>query len=138
MRNVPNLGDKLICASLYTGLFIPVLSWIPILWIITSSLRKSYMKDFNKYHCYQAVLFNMIAFALPKIFELLVEFLANLLSITIIFENSAGILVSSANWLVSIYYILIKIAALYAIIWTARGRFTEIPYISQAVNQLLR
>jgi hypothetical protein len=96
------------------------------------------MKDFNKYHCYQAVLFNMIAFALPKIFELLVEFLANLLSITIIFENSAGILVSSANWLVSIYYILIKIAALYAIIWTARGRFTEIPYISQAVNQLLR
>jgi hypothetical protein len=138
MRNIPTLGDKLICASLYTGLFIPVLSWVPILWIIIANLRKSYMKDFNKYHCYQAVLFNMIAFALPKIFELLVEFLANLLSITVIFENTASILVGSANWIIPYYYVLIKIIAIYAIIWTIRGRYTEIPFISQAVNQLLR
>jgi hypothetical protein len=138
MRNIPTLGDKLICASLYTGLFIPVLSWVPILWIIIANLRKSYMKDFNKYHCYQAVLFNMIAFALPKIFELLVEFLANLLSITVIFENTASILIGSANWIIPYYYVLIKIIAIYAIIWTIRGRYTEISFISQAVNQLLR
>ena len=138
MGTAPEIKDKLICAVLYTGIFVPIMSWVPILWVIFVNLRKSYMKDFVKYHCYQAILFNMIAFALPQILKLLAEFIANILSITIIFENSAPLLVSMVTWFIGIYFIFIKVVALYAIIWTARGRFTYMPPISQAVNLLLR
>jgi len=138
MGSAPDLKDKLICAALYSGIFIPVMSWVPILWIIFVNVRKSYMKDFVKYHCYQAILFNMIAFALPQILKLLADFIANILSITVIFENSAPILVGMVTWFIGIYFIFIKVVALYAIIWTARGRFTYMPPISQAVNLLLR
>lgn len=138
MGSAPDIKDKLLCGSLYLGIFVPVMSWIPILWIIVASIQKIHLKDFIKYHCYQAVLFNMIAFALPQFLKLIAEFLSNLLSITVIFENSAPLLLNMVSWLIGVYFILIRVLALYAVIWTARGRFTYIPPISQAVNLLLR
>ena len=138
MRNTAELRDKLICAVLYTGLFIPVMSWIPILWIIFAKIQQLSMKDFVKYHCYQAILFNMIAFVLPRIILLISKFIATLLSITVIFENSGTLLVKLILQIIPIYFLFVKVIAIYAIIWTARGRYTYMPPISQAVNLLLR
>lgn len=139
MGYAPELKDKMICASFYTGVFFPFLMpWVPVIWIIVANLRKIHLKDFVKYHCYQAVLLNMVFFALPKILTLLANFIANLLSITVILEKSAIFIQSFVVYGLSIYFILIKVISIYAVIWTARGRFTYLPPISQAVNLLLR
>lgn len=138
MTNIPKLSEKILCAILYSGLFVPLVTYIPIGWIIFANVRRLPMKDFIKYHCYQALLFNMIAFFLPNLFGLLVDFISNLLSITVIFENSAVLLTKLGIWVISMYGIFIKIAAIYGIVWTLRGKYTYMPPISQAINHMLR
>lgn len=138
MGSAADLKDKWISATLYTGIFFPVMSWVPIIWIIAINIMKHPIKDFIKYHCYQAILFNMIVFALPQVLSAVVKFIATLLSITVIFENSGNLLVGLVAQIIPLYFLFIKVVAIYAFIWTARGRFTYMPPISQAVNLLLR
>jgi hypothetical protein len=134
----PKIQDRLLCSVLYTGVFIPFITWMPLIWLIIINLRKEYVKDFVKYHCYQAILFNMIVFFLPQLLNLLVDFVSNILSLVSIFDNSVFLLKNICSWLIKVYYLLIELVAVYAIIWTARSKFTYIPPISQAVNLLLR
>lgn len=138
MGYAPDWRDKLICASFYLGVFINIFVLIPLVWMVVANLRRIHLKDFVKYHCYQAILLNMIIFFLPKLLGLLAGFLANLLSITVIFEQSGALLINLTNWFLPIYMVLIRVLALYAVIWTARGKFTYIPAISDAIDRHLR
>jgi hypothetical protein len=134
----PEWRERLPCGFFYLGIFIPMISWIPLIWIIVASMRHIHLKDYVRYHCYQAILFNMIAGFLPQLFSLIVSMIANLISLLAIFQNSADALVSGTDLVVLFYWRFIQITAIYALIWTLRGRFTYLPPISQAVNLLLR
>lgn len=136
--NTANTKDKILCAILYTGCFFPIMVFVPIGWIIITNIRKIYQKDFVKYHCYQAVLLNMIIFFLPNFLSLLVSFLSNLLGIFSIFANSVTLLEFISKWVLQAYSLGVQVLAIYALIWTLRGKYTYIPQISQAVNYLLR
>lgn len=136
--SVPKLQDKLICAVLYTGLFVPLMTWAPLIWVVITNVQKKHMPDFIKYHCYQAILFNMIAAFLPQLLSLLIDFTCNLLSLMVIFENTIGLLKTFNEWFLGTYSNLVKILVAYAIIWTLRGKYTYMPPISQAVNMMLR
>ncbi|MDA1020459.1 MAG: hypothetical protein O2962_02800 [Cyanobacteria bacterium] len=136
--NQPKMRDKLICASFYTALFIPLISWVPIIWLVIVNVQKKHMRDFIKYHCYQAILFNMLMAFLPQLLTALINFTCTLLSMMVIFANSVTMLQSFNNWLINIYSMLIPFIALYAVIWTLRGKYTYMPPISQAINMMLR
>lgn len=138
MINVPSTKDKILCGFLYTGIFIGFMTIVPLAWIIIANIRKIYLKDFVKYHCYQAVLFNMIVFFLPSLFSLLIEFLTNILSMLVVFDNTISLINLLCVWILKAYDVLVKVIAFYGIIWTWRGRYTYIPPLSQAVNHLLR
>ncbi len=136
--HTPDWREKIPCAFFYTGIYVPFVSWIPMIWVIASSIKNIHLKDYVRYHCYQAILFNMIAGFLPQLLRLLVSFIANLLSLLTIFQNSANLLVQATDSLIAGYWIFIQLVSVYALIWTLRGRFTYLPPISQAVNLLLR
>lgn len=136
--NLSTTRDRFICAFLYTAKFIPLVAWIPIAWLIIANIKKIYLKDFIKYHCYQALIINMIVFFLPQFFILLMSFLINLLDIFVVFANTVKLLSLLQNAVLYVYAIAMNILILYAFLWTLRGRFTYIPKISQAVNLLLR
>ncbi|MDA0772285.1 MAG: hypothetical protein O3C63_05020 [Cyanobacteria bacterium] len=136
--NQPKMRDKLICASFYTAHFIPLISWVPIIWLVIVNVQKKHMRDFIKYHCYQAILFNMLMAFLPQLLTALINFTCTLLSMMVIFANSVTMLQSFNNWLINIYSMLIPFIALYAVIWTLRGKYTYMPPISQAINMMLR
>lgn len=136
--NIPTMRDKLICASFYTALFIPLISWVPIIWVVIANIQKKHMPDFIKYHCYQAILVNMLAYFLPQLLTLLIQFTSNLLSLMVIFDNSILLMNSFNAWFVSVYFIFIKLVAIYGILWTVRGKYTYMPPISQAINMMLR
>jgi hypothetical protein len=138
MKNIPQIQDKVGCSILYLGYFFSLATFVPIIWLIIANLRKIYLKDFVKYHCYQAILFNMIIFFFPDFFRLIVSFLSNLLGIFSIFDNSISLLEYLSKSFLVIYLYFVQILSLYAIIWTLRGKYTYIPKISQAVNYLLR
>lgn len=136
--NQVKLIDKIICASFYAAIFIDLLTWVPLVWIIIASLRKQYLPDFIKYHCYQAILFNMITSFFPQLLRLLIKFITSLLDLFSIFANTISLLNTFTNWFVGVYFVFIQLVAVYAIIWTLRGRYTYVPPLSQAVNLLLR
>jgi len=138
MKNTPTAKDKIMCSILYTSYFIPLISFVPIVWIIIANIKKIYLKDFIKYHCYQAVLLNMIIFFLPSLFSLIINFLSNALGLFSIFENSVALLGFLGKNFLEFYTYFIQLLALYAVLWTLRGKYTYIPQISQAVNYLLR
>ncbi len=134
----PKFRDRLICAVLYAGVFIELITWIPIVWIIVATVKKSYLPDFIKYHCYQTILFNMIAAFLPRLLKLLTSFLANIFDLIPAMHHIAVLINSFTDQFIGIYHIFIYCVAIYGIIWTLRGRYTYIPPISQAVNLILR
>ncbi len=130
--------EKIPCAFFYLGHYIPYISWIPMIWVIVANIKNIHLKDFVRYHCFQSILFNMISSFLPMLLSKLVGFIATLLSLLTIFENSANLLVQATDKLIYAYWLLIPLVIVYALIWTLRGRFTYLPPISQAVNLLLR
>lgn len=139
----PKIRDRLICATLYSGIliggdFYDVVTWVPVVWIVVAAIRKSYLPDFIKYHCYQAILFNMIATFLPRLLKLLTSFIANILDLFPVLHQVANLLNTYTDHFIWAYFIFIKLVAAYAVIWTLRGRYTYIPPISQAVNLILR
>ncbi len=138
MSYLPSIRERIISAVFYTAFFFLPMALGPLICLLIVNLRRIYIKDFFKYHCYQAMLFNMIIFLLPQIFSLLVEFLITILNLLVIFANSAGLLADFKNFILQTYEILIAVVVIYAIVWTARGKFTYLPPISQAVNLLLR
>jgi hypothetical protein len=136
--NAPSFKDKIFCSLMYLGCLFPLFVFYPFIWLIIANLKKIPTKDFVKYHIYQAILFNMIAFFLPEIFQVLVNIFSGILDFFTIFGNTVSLLGSFKNFVIGIYFILIKAIALYGIIWTFRGKYTYIPPVSQAVNLLLR
>ena len=136
--NIPNKRDKIFSGILYLGVYVPLIAWVPLIWLIVVNIKKITIKDFLKYHCYQALLFNMLVFFLPGLLTTLVSFISNLLSILLFFDNTISILASINEWVLNLYFIAIKVIAIYAVIWTMRGKYTDLPPISQAVNYLLR
>jgi len=133
-----NLQEKLLCAFCYIGSFISFFSWFPLLWLIVSNVRKVYIKEFIRYHCYQAILFNMLVYFLPDLFNLLTNFISNLLSLLVIFNGTIAVISSLKGWILTTYHLFIQTVSIYAIIWTLRGKYTYLPPISQAVNSILR
>lgn len=146
MYKVPTLQDKILCAILYAGLFVPLITYLPIIWIIVARLKKIYLKEFVLYHCYQALLFNMLIFFLPNAFDLLLSFTVNLLDIlfaiiplTKLFSDGSSLnLLGIKSFILENYFIFIRILSFYAIIWTLRGKYTNIPPLSKAINHFLR
>lgn len=134
----PKFQDRIFCSLFYTGLFVPFMSLVPFVWIIVANVRKQYLPEYFKYHCYQAILFNMIASFLPHAVSLLIDFTCNLLDLMVIFGNTIVLLKQLNGWFLWAYAIFIKLAVLYAFIWTFRGKYTYMPPLSQAVNLMLR
>lgn len=136
--NVPNMKERLACSALYLGSFIPLIGWVPLVWIIVINVRKMHVKDFVKYHCYQSLLFNMVALFLPQLIGVLIEILSSFLDLFGFFGNTVALLNSGFSFIVPFYYLFIQIVSIYALIWTIRGKYTYLPPISQAINNLLR
>lgn len=136
--NIPDTKEKIFMGALYLGIFIPLLAWVPIIVLIVVNIRQISIKDFIRYHCYQALMFNMLVFFLPGLLTVLANFIGTFLSLFLIFDNSIALMNSLTGLLVNAYYILMQIAAVYALIWTLRGKYTYMPPISQAVNMMLR
>ena len=88
----------------------------------------------------------MLIFFLPNAFDLLLSFTVNLLDIlfaiiplTKLFSDGSSLnLLGIKSFILENYFIFIRILSFYAIIWTLRGKYTNIPPLSQAINHFLR
>ncbi len=146
--NIPSPKEKLFAASFYLGIFFSLLSWYPFIVILVINIRRIYVKDFLRYHAYQAMLLNMILTLVPNLIGLVISLLSDILSLFGI--HLSQLLSQLCTWQITIanqtimfnllyvYNIFCLALGVYMIVWTARGRFTYLPPVSQAINYLLR
>lgn len=109
-----------------------------LIWLILS--RRTYydQKDFVRFHCFQSIFIGILYMFIPQgiaiLFSLITQILA-LIPGTDFFVNSFhvvhGILQSTIH-----YGGLILI--IYCVVFSLYGKFTNIPWISQLINRMLR
>lgn len=130
---IPDIKEKISSAVAYLTLGV----W-GFIWLLIS--RKNYFdqKDFVRFHCLQSIFIGILYMFFPQgidiLFSLLIQiigFMPGTSILTDFFGQLHGLLQSLVH-----YGSLILI--MYCVIFTLLGRYTNIPYVSQIINRMLR
>lgn len=130
---IPDIKEKLGATAAYLTLGI----W-GFIWLLIS--RRSYydQKDFIRFHCYQSIFIGMLYMFVPQGLAILFSLLTQIIGlipgtsvITYPIHIIHGILQSGIH-----YGSLVLI--IYCIIFCLYGKYTNIPWVSQIINRMLR
>lgn len=130
---IPEIKEKIGAMVAYLTLGI----W-GLIWLILS--RRTYydQKDFVRFHCFQSIFIGILYMFIPQgiaiLFSLITQILALIPGTDFIvngFHVIHGILQSIIH-----YGGLVLI--LYCVVFSLYGKFTNIPWISQLINRMLR
>lgn len=129
----PDIKEKTGAVAAYLTLGI----W-GLIWLLIS--RKTYFeqKDFVRFHCFQSIFVGMLYMFVPQglaiLFSLIIQIINLIPSIGFV-SNPLHIIHGLLQQIVH-YGGLILI--IYCIIFCIYGKFTNIPWISQMINRMLR
>ena len=130
---IPDIKEKTGAVAAYLTLGI----W-GFIWLLIS--RKHYydQKDFVRFHCFQSILIGMLYMFLPQgmsiLFSLLIQMFALVPGMSFIVD-SFHILHTFLQGF--IHYSSLALI-IYCVIFCIYGKYTNIPWISQIVNRMLR
>ena len=130
--------DRLLGGLAYAGMFVPLLPLALVVCIVLDNLGRIRLTTFLKYHCYQALILNIVFYFLPGFISTAMKFLAGLLDLTVVFAKTGPILLQFSSFVTGSFGILILAVTIYGMLWTFMGKYTHIPVISQGVNMFLR
>jgi uncharacterized membrane protein len=130
---IPDIKEKIGMATSYLSLGI-----IGFIWLLVSKRHYYDQKDFIRFHCFQSIfiglLFSFFPDAIGIIFSLISQilgFIPFLLPVVALLAKIHGTL-----------QMVIKFGSLamivYCVIFCLYGKYTNIPYISQIINRMLR
>lgn len=129
----PDTKEKTGCLVAYLTLGI----W-GFIWLMISRTPAHNQKDFVKFHCYQSIFIGILYMFIPSgisiTFSLIIQIIALIpgtLGITSALTSIHGLLQQLVS-LAGLAFIL------YCAIFSAMGKYTNIPYISQMINRMLR
>lgn len=133
--------DKIICSLFYVFLaagqgFLAFLA--PLGYLAFLHFTKRHTSSFTRYHCYQVIVLHMALVLIPQIAMGLLDFITNLLSLIPLLEATTKILGSVVVIALQAFYYFGIVMSVYGCIWTFLGRYTRIPFISEAIEQILR
>ena len=130
---IPDLKDKINTSIAYLTLGI----WGLIYLLIS---RRNYFdqKDFIRFHAYQSIFIGMFYFFIPQglsiLFSLIIQII-NLIPATTFITNQLHVI----HGLVQTGFHYGSLALiLYCIVFCLYGKYTNIPWISQMINRMLR
>ena len=130
---IPDTKEKIGAGISYLSLGI----W-GLVWLILS--RKNYyeQKDYVRFHCYQSIFIGILYMFIPQglaiLFSLLIQIIGLVPGINFVsksFHVIHGILQTA------LHYGLLALV-LYCVVFSLYGKYTNIPWISQMVNRMLR
>ncbi len=129
----PDIKEKIGAAVTYLTLGI----W-GLVWLLISRRQYHDQKDFVRFHCMQSIFVGMLYMFIPQGLAILISLVIQIIS----FIPGSSVIV---HWLHVIHGIVqagihygLLILILYCVIFSFYGRFTNIPWISQIINRMLR
>lgn len=130
---IPDTKEKIGAALAYLTFGI----W-GLVWLLLSRTPAYFQKDFVRFHCFQSIFIGILYMFIPTglsiFFSLITQILA-LIPNTDIFINGFNIIHYSFQQAV---YFGGLVLIMYCVIFSIYGKFTNIPFISQMINRMLR
>ena len=130
---IPDIKEKIGASVAYLTLGI----W-GLVWLLIS--RKHYydQKDFVRFHCFQSIFIGILYMFIPQGLAILFSLIIQIIDLI----PGISFLVSSLHVLHGILQSIIHYGSLvliiYCVIFCLYGKYTNIPWISQMTNRMLR
>ena len=130
---IPDIKEKTGAVAAYLTLGI----W-GFIWLLIS--RKNYFdqKDFVRFHCFQSIFIGILYMFIPQglaiLFSLIIQII-NLIPNTAIITNALHVF---HGMLQSFVHYGSLVLVIYCVIFCIYGKYTNIPWISQMINRMLR
>ena len=130
---IPNIKEKIGAAVAYLTLGV----W-GLVWLLIS--RKHYFdqKDFVKFHCYQSLFLGMLYLFIPQGIAILFSLITQILGLLPLLSALVEGLHIAHGILQSIIHYGGLVLIIYCVIFSSLGKYTDIPWISQIINRMLR
>lgn len=130
---IPNIKEKIGAAVAYLTLGI----W-GLIWLLISGKNYFDQKDFIRFHCYQSIFVGLLYMFIPQGFAILFS-----LAVQIIGLISKAAFITDSMHVIhgiiqSVFHYGLLALVIYCVIVSLFGKYTNIPYISQIANRMLR
>lgn len=132
-NQIPNIKEKLGASLTYLTLGI----W-GLIWLLLS--RKHYydQKDFVRFHCFQSIFIGVLYMFIPQGFAIFFSLLIQIIRLI----PDTFFLINIIHSIHGILQILIQYGSIvlivYCVIFCLYGKYTNIPWVSQLINRMLR
>lgn len=133
LTQIPNIKEKINCAAAYLTFGI----W-GLIWLLISRKNAYEQKDFVLFHCYQSLFIGMLFAFLPQglaiLFSLIIQIIAIIPSSTFITDQLHVI-----HGLVQTFVRYGGLGLIiYCVVYSMFGKYTNLPWVSQVINRMLR
>ena len=130
---IPDIKEKISAAATYLTLGI----W-GLIWLLISKRSYFDQKDFVRFHCYQSIFVGLLYMFIPQGFAILFSLITQILGlIPFLSPVTDGLHVAHGIIQTAFHYGLLALI-IYCVIFSLFGKYTNIPYISQIINRMLR
>lgn len=129
----PNIKEKVGAAVAYLTLGI----W-GLIWLLISSKNYFDQKDFIRFHCYQSIFVGLLYMFIPQGFAILFSLAVQIIGLI----PKAAFITDSMHVIhgiiQSVFHYGLLALVIYCVIVSLFGKYTNIPYVSQIANRMLR
>ena len=109
-----------------------------IVWLLLSKIPAYSQKDFVRFHCYQSIFIGILYMFIPSGISILFTLISQIIGIV----PGGSVIVQWISLIHSIFQQLFNYLGLALIVYCSVmgliGKYTNIPWISQIVNRMLR
>ena len=130
---IPDIKEKIGAAVAYLTLGI----W-GLVWLLISSKNYFDQKDFVRFHCYQSIFVGLLYMFIPQGFAILFSLIIQIIGLIPIASPIADGLHVAHGILQQIFHYGLLALIIYCVIFSLFGKYTNIPYVSQIINRMLR
>ena len=130
---IPDIKEKIGSAITYMTLGI----W-GLIWLLMSRTPAYYQKDFVRFHCFQSIFIGILYMFLPQGVGILFTLIMQILSLFHTPLSIIQLLDSTLNALQHLLNVGLLMLIVYCVIFCLYGKYTNIPWISQMINRMLR
>lgn len=130
---IPNTKEKIGCVIAYFTLGI----W-GLVWLLVSKTPSYFQKDFIRFHCYQSIflgiLYMFIPYGVSILFQLIIQII-DLIPGALLISQVLHVVHGSIQSLITLGGLALIV---YCGIFCLYGKYTNIPWVSQVINRMLR
>ncbi len=130
---IPDVKEKIGAGLTYLTLGI----W-GLIWLLISSRSYFDQKDFIRFHCYQSIFVGLLFMFIPQGFAILFSLIIQIIGLIPLSSLITDALHAVHGVLQTIFHYGLLALIIYCVISSLFGKYTNIPYISQIANRMLR